>query len=157
MNAGTAGISGEADSIFYGGQIITMAPAEDHQSPRPEAVAVRGETIVFVGNLTEAEQQWRGDSTVMRDLAGRTLLPGFIDPHSHLGGIGLQATIANLLASPDGDVASIADIEQKLQAWAGSASAIQPAVATAGPFRVDHRVRLRRCDHRRSSHPARPG
>jgi predicted amidohydrolase YtcJ len=111
----TAGISGEADSIFYGGQIITMARAED--PPRPEAVAVRGETIVFVGSLTEAEQQWRGDSTVMRDLGGRTLLPGFIDPHSHLGGIGLQATIANLLASPDGDVASIDDIVLKLQAW----------------------------------------
>lgn len=117
MNAGAAGVSGEADSIFYGGQIITMAPAEDDRSPRPEAVAVRGEAIVFVGGMTEAEQQWRGGSTVMRDLRGRTLLPGFIDPHSHLGGIGLQATVASLLATPDGDVATIDDIVRKLQAW----------------------------------------
>lgn len=109
--------SAVADSIFFNGQIITMAESDDGSAPRPEAVAVRGETIVFVGRLQEAERDWRGPATVMRDLDGRTLLPGFIDPHSHLGGIGLQATVADLLAAPDGDVARLDDVIEKLSRW----------------------------------------
>lgn len=106
-----------ADSIFFNGQIITMAQADGDSSPRPEAVAVRGETIVFVGALADAERDWSGPATAMRDLEGRTLLPGFIDPHSHLGGIGLQATVADLLAAPDGDVERLGDVVEKLSRW----------------------------------------
>ncbi|MEY9930840.1 putative amidohydrolase YtcJ [Catenulispora sp. GP43] len=109
--------SAVADSIYFNGQIITMAEPDDDSSPRPEAVAVRGETIVFVGELEDAERDWRGPATVMRDLEGRTLLPGFIDPHSHLGGIGLQATVADLLAAPDGDVGRLDDVVERLSRW----------------------------------------
>ncbi|MFF2039936.1 amidohydrolase [Kitasatospora sp. NPDC058170] len=105
----------EADLIFHGGEIETVAAGA---SERPEAVAVKDGVIVFVGSHSEALGCWHGPRTTVRDLEGRALLPGFIDAHGHLGGIGLQATIANLLAAPDGDVTDIASIQQKLRAWA---------------------------------------
>jgi cytosine/adenosine deaminase-related metal-dependent hydrolase len=39
----------------------------------------------------------------MVDLKGRTLLPGFVDPHGHVTGGGMQAISANLLAPPMAD------------------------------------------------------
>ena len=41
-----------------------------------------------------------GDTRVI-DLAGKTLLPGFVDSHGHTYLVGLQATTANLLPPPD--------------------------------------------------------
>ena len=109
--------SDEADLIFHGGEIVTVAAGAD-EAARPEAVAVKDGMIVFVGGRQEALDRWKGTRTQLRDLQGRALLPGFIDAHGHLGGIGLQATIANLLAAPDGDVTDIASIQDKLRAWA---------------------------------------
>ncbi|MCU1640030.1 MAG: metal-dependent aminohydrolase [Nocardia sp.] len=105
----------KADRIFFNGSIVTMSEGE---AAPPEAVAVRGEKIVFVGDLAEAEAQWKGNSTRMQDLRGECLLPGFIDAHGHMGGVGLQAMLANLLAEPDGRVASVGDVVSTLKAWA---------------------------------------
>lgn len=103
----------QADLIFHGGDIVTVAAG-----PAPEAVAVKDGLIVFVGGLDEAVAGWKGPRTRLRDLAGQALLPGFVDAHGHLGGIGLQATIANLLAAPDGDVTDIPSLQDRLRAWA---------------------------------------
>ncbi|MDH6144474.1 MULTISPECIES: amidohydrolase [Kitasatospora] len=108
----------EADVIFHGGEIVTVAADADESAPGPEAVAVKDGVIVHVGDYREAVGRWQGPRTQVRDLAGRALLPGFIDAHGHLGGIGLQATLANLLAAPDGDVTDIASLQEKLRAWA---------------------------------------
>ena len=51
------------------------------------------------------------------DLAGRTLLPGFIDAHGHVFNVGVQAVAANLLAPPDGQVTDIASLQATLRAW----------------------------------------
>ncbi|MDH6137868.1 putative amidohydrolase YtcJ [Kitasatospora sp. MAA4] len=108
----------EADVVFHGGEIVTVAAGAVESVPGPEAVAVKDGLIVFVGGHQEALDRWHGPHTQLRDLGGRALLPGFIDAHGHLGGIGLQATIANLLAAPDGDVTDIPSLQQKLRAWA---------------------------------------
>ncbi|WP_369185295.1 amidohydrolase [Streptomyces sp. Y1] len=108
----------EADVIFHGGEIVTVAADSRESDPRPEAVVVKDGVIVHVGDYQEAVSRWQGPRTQVRDLAGRALLPGFIDAHGHLGGIGLQATLANLLAAPDGDVTDIASLQAKLRAWA---------------------------------------
>ncbi|GAA2148039.1 amidohydrolase [Kitasatospora kazusensis] len=113
---GTA--SGDADVIFFGGEIVTVAAEESELAP--EAVAVKDGRIVFVGDRSRAFADWQGDGTVLRDLQGRTLLPGFIDAHGHLTGTGLQATIANLLAEPDGDVTDLDSLRQKLREFADS-------------------------------------
>ncbi|MFF3001981.1 amidohydrolase [Kitasatospora sp. NPDC057940] len=118
----------QADLILHGGEIVTVAENSGSDALHPEAqavtaaeaVAVKDGTIVFVGPRQEALDQWRGPHTVVRDLEGRALLPGFVDAHGHLGGIGLQATIANLLAAPDGDVTGLDSLKDKLRAWAGS-------------------------------------
>ncbi|MFF1791360.1 amidohydrolase [Kitasatospora sp. NPDC058243] len=119
----------QADLILHGGEIVTVAESaesagstesSESDARPPEAVAVKDGTIVFVGPRQEALDQWSGPHTVVRDLEGRALLPGFVDAHGHLGGIGLQATIANLLAAPDGDVTGLDSLKDKLRAWAGS-------------------------------------
>lgn len=42
-----------------------------------------------------------GEDTQVRDLDGKTLLPGFIDGHAHFGYFGIQAIGAQLLPPPD--------------------------------------------------------
>ena len=68
-----------ADMIYYGGDIITM---EGDSASYAEAVAIKDGKIVFVGSKVDAEKM-KGDSTAMNDLQGKTMLPGFIDPHIH--------------------------------------------------------------------------
>lgn len=66
------------ERIFFRAKIFTGDP----QNPYAEAVAIRGDKIVAVGNLPEVA------ATVSRsaeriDLDGKSLFPGFIDSHSH--------------------------------------------------------------------------
>lgn len=101
-----------AELIYYGGPILTMNDAQ----PQVEAVAVSAGMITAIGSAQELEAL-RGAATRMVDLQGRTLIPGFVDPHSHIGGVGLQAISANLLPPPDGGNASIADLQQTLREY----------------------------------------
>lgn len=68
-----------ADAIYYGGDILTM---EGDSSVYAEAVAIKDGKILFVGSRAEAET-FKGDSTTMHDLKGKTMMPGFIEPHVH--------------------------------------------------------------------------
>jgi hypothetical protein len=70
-----------------------------------EALVVDGERIAFVGSAAEAAAYAPGADTV--DLAGRTILPGFVDAHDHLSFTG--AELAQLDARSPG-VSSIADL-----------------------------------------------
>lgn len=72
-----------ADLAFVGGPVVTM----DSALPEAEAVAVKAGRVLLVG--TQAQVQAVCDrGTQMVDLAGRTLTPGLIDAHSHLGPFG---------------------------------------------------------------------
>lgn len=101
-----------ADAIYFGGPILTMNNAQQ----QVEAVAVAGGLIQAVGTR-DAVFGLRGPGTRMVDLQGRTLIPGFVDPHSHLGGVGLQAISANLLPPPDGGNSSIAELQQTFRRY----------------------------------------
>ena len=68
-----------ADLLITNARVYTV----DEANPQAEAVAVRGNRIVFVGSAAAA-QAWRGPQTQVVDGAGRTLLPGLIDSHFHL-------------------------------------------------------------------------
>ncbi|PJG59550.1 amidohydrolase [Aeromonas cavernicola] len=102
---------GVADAIYYGGDIVTI----DDKQPTVEALAIKEGVIVAVGARSEIEQL-KGTQTQMVDLHGHTLLPGFMDAHSHY----INAlTVANQLklyappAGPGKDVASIlAELKQ---------------------------------------------
>ena len=100
--------------IFLGGPILTMAGAEPTYA---EAVAVRDGLITFVGSEADT-LELQGPNTTVRDLEGHALLPGFIDAHGHLKNVGFQSLAADLLPPPDGDVSSIAMLQDKLGDWA---------------------------------------
>lgn len=70
---------GAADVIFRGGTIIPMAAAGPS---RAEALAVRGGQIIAVGSQSDLDGLKAANTKVI-DLDGRTLLPGFVDPHQH--------------------------------------------------------------------------
>lgn len=101
-----------ADSIYLGGVVLTMNDAQ----PSAEAVAVRGGRIAAVGSRADMLRM-KGAGTRVVDLQGGTLLPGFVDPHSHIGGVGLQAISANLLPPPDGNNATIAQLQSTLRSY----------------------------------------
>ncbi|NRA40891.1 MAG: amidohydrolase [Pseudomonadales bacterium] len=75
--------------LFSGGDIITM----ETDQPNAEAVVTSAEKIVFVGKLNQAKQQFPNATAF--DLAGKTLMPGFIDQHLHpfLGALTLQTVV----------------------------------------------------------------
>ncbi|WP_373504706.1 amidohydrolase [Aestuariivirga sp.] len=102
-----------ADIIYSGGPILTMNDA----NPRVEVVAVKGGRIMAAGTSADL-MKLKNDKTRMVDLGGRTMLPGFVDPHGHMMMGGLQALSANMLPPPDGEITSIADIQNTLRAWA---------------------------------------
>ncbi len=65
-------------TVFYGGPIVTM----DDGTRQADAVAIAGATILAVGSKDDAlRAAGAGARTI--DLAGRTLMPGLIDPHQH--------------------------------------------------------------------------
>jgi predicted amidohydrolase YtcJ len=105
--------SGAADLIYSGGPILTVNDAQ----PTAEAVAVRGGRILAIGTRDQV-QATRGPGTRMVNLEGRTLLPGFVDPHGHVAMVGLQAVGANLLPAPDGEGNDIPALIRILREWA---------------------------------------
>ena len=98
-----------ADKIYVNGIIITV----DDQRPQAQAVATKNGLIMAVGTRDNIEQ-FNGPNTVVSDLEGQTLVPGFIDAHSHFAGVGTQSIVANLLPAPDGPVNSIKDLQDVL-------------------------------------------
>jgi len=106
-------VTNSADAIYFGGDIITM---EGKEAQYAEAVAIKNGKIIFVGSKSEAEK-FHGATTEMKDLEGKTMVPGFIDGHCHFFAFGSQAISANLLASPDGNCNSIDDLINVLKSW----------------------------------------
>jgi predicted amidohydrolase YtcJ len=72
-----------ADLIVHDARIHTV----DATHPQAAAMAVRDGRIVFVGSEREA-MNLRGPKTHVLDLDGRTVIPGMIDAHAHLLGLG---------------------------------------------------------------------
>jgi predicted amidohydrolase YtcJ len=68
-----------ANLIINNARVFTS----DANNPTVEAVAVRGNHIVYVGSNSGAEA-WRGANTRIIDGQGQTLTAGFIDSHFHL-------------------------------------------------------------------------
>src|SRR5574341_467332 len=65
-----------ADHIFLGGTVLTGT------GTTAEAVAVMADRIAAVGSEAEVLEH-RGRGTEIVDLGGATLVPGFVEPHTH--------------------------------------------------------------------------
>jgi predicted amidohydrolase YtcJ len=100
-----------ADRIIRGGPIVTVNP----DRPAAEAVAIVGGTIVAVGSDSDVMQH-RGDATVVTELAGKTLVPGFVDGHSHFCSLVDVQTQALCASPPAGPCKTVADVIAALKA-----------------------------------------
>lgn len=76
-----------ADLVLRNGKIATVNESFDFA----EAVAVRGDTIIAVGDDTEIEK-YIGPDTKTIDLDGKLVVPGLIDAHAHMLGYGTSLT-----------------------------------------------------------------
>lgn len=94
-----------ADLIIKGGIIYTANATQ----PRVEAVAVRGDRIVFAG-LEQEAMAYQGDKTSIMDLQGKTMTPGFIEGHGHIMGLGYSELNLDLMT-----VTSYEELVQKVK------------------------------------------
>ena len=102
--------AGPDERVLYNGKVFTGDP----EHPYAEAVAIRGDKIVAVGNRTEASHAVGRDAEAI-DLKGNFLAPGLIDSHCHAleGGLTLiSADIGESVSSVDELVAFAADAKK---------------------------------------------
>jgi len=100
-----------ADVLLVNGRVYTFTwddPAPDGTPapnapfdaegwhPDAEAVAIRAGVIAFVGSRDEAEA-YRGRDTEIIDVDGATIMPGFVDSHTHIAGLGANLERVNLV------------------------------------------------------------
>ncbi|RYE33714.1 MAG: amidohydrolase, partial [Sphingobacteriales bacterium] len=100
-----------ADQVYINGHILTV----DANNSEVEAIAVKGGKILAVGNSATINQL-KGTQTEVIDLNRKTLIPGFIDGHSHFMSLGRGKT-ADISPPPVGKVKTIADIVTVLKAF----------------------------------------
>lgn len=81
-----------ATTLIYGGTIYTV----DSITPNAEAVAIKNNTIIFVGNLAEAET-FKNEQTKLINLKGKTMTPGLIEGHGHFMGLGYNELNLDLI------------------------------------------------------------
>ena len=82
---------GYADTIFVNGKIVSMDDWSSSANPGNiyQGVAVKGDAIVKLGTSAEV-RALAGPDTKILDLKGRTLIPGIVEPHSHIYGAAIQ-------------------------------------------------------------------
>ena len=80
-----------ADLVLRGGKVATV----DENFSIHEAVAVRGDKIIFVGSNKEVEK-YILPSTDIIDCSGKLVLPGLTDAHAHIHSLGDELTTLNV-------------------------------------------------------------
>jgi predicted amidohydrolase YtcJ len=97
----------QADVVFTGGPVYTPDPSGRRlvpAGPPPQAVAVRGDRIIAVGDPAgPGFQDLTGPRTEVIDLRGRALLPGFQDAHVHPAWAGVTMIGCNLIGTATRD------------------------------------------------------
>lgn len=91
-------------TLYYGGPIITM-----EKRIYAEAVLVEDGKILAVGNKDEL---FSYGETIRYDLQGCTMLPAFLDAHSHLVSVGRTLSMVDLSGT-----CSIAEIQDRIRRY----------------------------------------
>lgn len=99
----------EAEIVLHGGHFVTM----DTRQPAAQAVAIADGRLLAVGSNDDV-LNLVGPRTSKLDLGGRTVVPGFIDAHTHPAYSGYRH-----LKQVDCDLRSIAAIQAALRERAG--------------------------------------
>jgi len=92
------GAQARADLVLVNGKIYTV----DNARPIASALAVRGGRVLFVGSNAEARVLANASTRVI-DLNGKTVIPGIVDAHAHLLGLGNTLARVNLAGSTSYD------------------------------------------------------
>ncbi|MGB4072597.1 amidohydrolase [Pseudomonas sp.] len=92
-----------ADLLLFNGKVFTAEPGQ----PLAQAVAVENGKILKVGSDAEIKAL-AGANTQLIDLAGKVLMPGMIDTHSHP----IMGAMASLRANLYDEVLPLAELEQ---------------------------------------------
>ena len=79
----------DVDLVLTNGNIYTV----EEKQPKAQAVAVKGDRIIFVGSNQEAK---KFHAAKVIDLHGHTVVPGLTDSHCHIFGIGEREMRLNL-------------------------------------------------------------
>jgi predicted amidohydrolase YtcJ len=87
-----------ADLIVTNARVYTV----DDSRPIVDAFAVRGGRVAFIGDARGA-LTLRGPSTRVVDLGGRTVIPGMVDAHGHVAGLGSALAIVDLTGASSYD------------------------------------------------------
>jgi predicted amidohydrolase YtcJ len=111
-----------ADLILRGGRIITV----DANWRVAEAIAVRGERIVAVGDNASVDAL-RGPQTNVIELGGRTVVPGLIDSHLHQLFAAINSPAVQLLGAR-----SVADVQKAIADRVATTPAGQWVIASSG-------------------------
>ena len=94
--------------LYYNGNIITMNEAQ----PKAEAVLLEDGIIIAVGSTADLTAQ-KGDAQMV-DLDGATVLPGFIDTHSHFAS---SYVFPRFDPSPVGKTDSVKDLVEQAKEY----------------------------------------
>lgn len=84
----------QPDRIFVNANIYTV----DEGTPRAQALAIAGDRISTVGANAEVRATAAPD-TIIVDCEGKTIVPGFIDCHGHLEGLGSAIGTVDLVGT----------------------------------------------------------
>ena len=110
VSLASAACAAPAERIIRGGTIVAVNPAQ----PTAEAVAIAGGRIIAVGSEADVMRH-KGPATEVTDLAGKTLVPGFIDGHSHFCALVDVQTQALCASPPAGPCTTVADVIGQLK------------------------------------------
>ncbi len=116
--------AGSADIVLLQGKIITV----DAQNTIAQGVAVKDGRILAVGS-SEQVKRFVGPKTQVLNLGGKTVLPGFIDAHTHLEGIAAFHRMLDVHAPP---LKGIDEILEKVKARVSQAQPGEWVVGAGG-------------------------
>ena len=112
-----------ADILLHNGRVYSLTWGEPRPNGEPapdaprdefgwhpdaEAVAIRGDKIIFVGKDRDAKKL-RAENTRIIDLQGATVIPGLIESHTHFVELGQSLSVIDVreIESEEEIVASI--------------------------------------------------
>ena len=113
---GSLALAQAPDRIYQNGIVLTM----DKDGRRVEAFATAGDRIIATGTRDEL-MKLATPRTVIINLFGKTMVPGFYAAHDHFPSVGhLGLHTADLNSPPIGKIETIAQLQATLRARVGS-------------------------------------
>ena len=127
--------SGYADTIFFNGKIVSMDDVSNSTQVGNiyQALAVKNDIIMKLGTNDDV-RRLAGPDTKVLDLKGRMLMPGIVEPHSHIyGGVTRYLDRFGFKFPPNGIIVT-ADADRDLEKTQGiMRDALKDAVKKVKP------------------------